>query len=351
MATATIKDLLPALLTCRPFVSTKAIVPTMQHFLFRKDSVVATNGHVGIVYYPDVVLPELTMPADLFAKTVSSFPDDAAWTLVEKAGSAVLTVGKYRGEFPSYPVADFPTVMVPKKPRPLTAEAYESLRKLAFCMSTDETRQNMRGVYFDAVGVGHATDNHRIAWRAKAQNSFKSILIPAYLLEQVSGWGETPTHYLVDTGGKFWLFFQNKCVFSVLPAGDFPDTSKVIKAQETQFKTWPQFSGDVKALEAALQRLLLIVDSDPAKPIKLQLSAKNLRLESAQTGAQAGVGRVVEDVPVETARLKTPVTALVNGAYFREAVGLFETFLIGPSVLAGLAEGRAFGVLISLLHA
>lgn len=346
----TVKDLLPALLTCRPFASTKTMVPAMQHFLLWKDSIVATNGHVGIVYYPQVPLPEATVPADLFTKIMGSFAEDAVWTIVERDGKVVLTVGKYRGEFPSYPVDDFPKVTIPKKPVPLSEESVKSFRQLAFCMSTDDTRQNMRGVYFDGSGVGHATDNRRIAWRATKQSGLKTILIPAYLLERVLGWGEAPTGYALDPEGKFWLFFSDKSVFSVLPEGAFPDTAKVIKAHEAQAKTWPQFSCERGVLQAALQRLLFSVEDDPSKPIRLQLSPTSLRLESTPTGTQTGAGRMVEEVPVKTVRVKgTPITALVNGDYFREAVGFFDEFLLGDTILAGFGEGRKFGVFISLL--
>ena len=349
MAKHVIKDLLPALLTCRPFASTKAIVPAMGHFLLRKGSILATNGQVGIVYYPGVSLPEATVPADLFTKIISSFPEDATWTIAEQEKGVVLTVGAYRGEFPSYPVEDFPKVTVPKQPSPLAEQAVESFRRLALCLSPDETQQNMRGVYFDGQGIGYATDNRRIGWREIKQDSLKKLLVPAYLLEEVLGWGEAPTGYALDPEGKFWLFFQNKAVFSVLPAGEFPNTAKVIAAQVEPAKTWPGFSADRQQLSQALRRLLLMVEADPAKPVQLELSSTQLRLESLPTGVQVGLGRMVEEVPVKTVRLKKPVTRRVNGEYFLQAVELFDEFLFGETVLAAFGEKRKFGLLISLL--
>jgi DNA polymerase-3 subunit beta len=205
-------------------------------------------------------------------------------------------VGVGAGEFPAIAaVSAREHVDVPAR------ELARMIDSTIFCVSTDDARYNLTGVYWEAANGGKtlrfvATDGHRLAIieREMGPLGFKPVIVPKKaLIELKRLLGGNPAEDLVVKCG----FSDNHAVFTVggvtlssrLIEGQFPDYEQVIP------KSSPNVVRVAKAeLAEALKRVSLM---SPDKSFGIRFTAKSggVRIESQNPT----LGEAQQEVDVE----------------------------------------------------
>jgi DNA polymerase-3 subunit beta len=276
---------------------------------------------------------------------------------LKKAGNNYLEVKSGPSEFRivGLPAEDFPALprfdklaFVDIDPKSLL----DQIDRTFFAASSDETRYNLNGVFFEPQGAVLrlvATDGHRLAVSERPlAGDFglkKGVILPKKglnelrkLLTEVTESGEEKP--VAQLG-----FAENSAVFRRpgvnlvmrLIEGLFPDYKQVIPKPGEKIVT----VGRLRFLET-LRRVSLL-SSDKSHAVKLELSAGTLRVLSQNPD----LGDAREDVPVEYAG--EPLKIGFNSRYLTDVVAALKADDVrleladdlSPGVLKGAGEPDA----------
>jgi DNA polymerase-3 subunit beta len=245
---------------------------------------------------------KVAVPAKQLFEIVKALPEKDVvlrraqnnWLELKSGAAEFRIVGLPAEDFPALP--RFEKVQLVKvEPRSLL----EMIELTAFASSTDETRYNLNGVFFEPVQGGLrtvATDGHRLSLAERAlEGDFhlkKGVILPR------KGLAEMKKLLLDAAEGETKLgFVENSAVLhrpSVklvmrLIEGVFPDYRQVVpKAGERSFQV-----GRERFLDT-LRRISLL-STDKAHAVKLELNPGQLRVLSQNPD----LGEAKEEVPVE----------------------------------------------------
>jgi DNA polymerase-3 subunit beta len=310
-----VQELARALSRSQGIVEKKSTMPILSHVLLeaRKTNelaVSATDLDISISgVHPAEVVREgaVTVSARHLFDIVKALPEPTV-TLRKQANNYLEVrcgpaefriVGLAPEDFPSLPKFE-KVPFVPLAPATLLA----LVERTAFAVSSDETRYNLNGVYFEpAAGAIRlvATDGHRLSMaEAPVEGDFKlkkGVILPRkgiaelrrLLAEAVEGAEENPK---ADLG-----FAENSAIFRRpgvvlvmrLIEGTFPDYRQVIP------------KGGEKVVSVGRERLLQtlrrvsLLSSEKSNAVKLELGKGNLRVAAQNPD----LGEAKEDVPVE----------------------------------------------------
>jgi len=241
-------------------------------------------------------------------------------------------VGQPADEFPALPKADklqFVEVEV--------GALLEMIEKTQFAISTDETRYNLNGVFFDPRDGGTrmvATDGHRLALIEKPlAGKFglkRGVIIPRkglmelkrLLAEETSTPGELG---FADNSGVFRR--QGLVMVMRLIDGQFPDYEQVIPTETGKSLPLPR----ARFLET-LRRVALI-SADRASAVKLELSKNLLRV----TSNNPDLGEAKEDLVVEYAGEAMKIG--FNARYVQDVLTAMDTDQVGLELADELSPG------------
>ena len=295
---------------------------------------VARDGGVAVSarHLFDIVkaLPEATVS---LKKTANNY-------LEVKSGPADFRIaGGAPEDFPALPKFE-KVPFVPVEPEALLA----LIERTAFAVSSDETRYNLNGVYFEPVAGAIrlvATDGHRLSMAdAPVEGDFrlkKGVILPKkgiyelrrLLGEAVEGPEEKPQGELG--------FVENSAIFRRpgvvlvmrLIEGAFPDYRQVIpKAGEKVVIVGRE------RLVQTLKRVSLL-SSEKSNAVKLELAKGNLRI----TAQNPDLGEAKEDVPVDYGG--DPLKIGFNARYLIDVLGVLPS----DDVRLELADDLSPGVL------
>jgi DNA polymerase-3 subunit beta len=309
------QELAKALGRSQGIVEKKSTMPILSHVLLEAKN--GTELHVSATDLDLAVSSEhacevlkeggLAVSARHLYEIVRSLPEQSV--TLKRAANNYLEVRSGPSEFRivGLPAEDFPALpkfervpFVPVEP----AEILDMIERTAFAVSTDETRYNLNGVYFEPAAQAVrmvATDGHRLSLsEKKLSGDFalkRGVILPKkglqelrkLLAEAVESGEEKPEAKLG--------FVENSAIFRRtgvvlvmrLIEGMFPDYRQVIpKAGEKVLSV-----GRQRMLET-LRRISLL-STDKAHAVKLELSSGSLRVLSQNPD----LGEAKEDVPVE----------------------------------------------------
>lgn len=189
---------------------------------------------------------ETTVNVHTFYEIVKKLQDGAAVELKASEESSQLAIkcGKSRFQLPTLPASDFMRFDFGALPNSFQMEA-ESLRSLInqtrFCMSTEETRYNLNGIYFHVlqqkgaqVLKAVATDGHRLALSsfegAEGLEDVPGIIIPRKAVNELSRLleGEVGGIDVSMSLTQIRFAFANITLYTRLVDGKFPDYDQVI---------------------------------------------------------------------------------------------------------------------------
>jgi DNA polymerase-3 subunit beta len=268
---------------------------------------------------------------------------------LKKASNNYLEVKSGASEFRivGLPAEDFPALPRFERVAFVTVDPkslLDQIERTSFAASTDETRYNLNGVFFEPQGPVLrlvATDGHRLAVSERPlQGDFalkKGVILPKKglqelrkLLTEAAESGEEKPDAQLGFAENSAVFRRPGVVLAMrLIEGLFPDYQQVIpKPGEKVLKL-----GRQRFLET-LRRVSLL-SSDKSHAVKLELSAGLLKVLSNNPD----LGEAREEVPVEYAG--EPLKIGFNARYLTDVVGVLKA----DDVLLELADDLSPGVL------
>jgi DNA polymerase-3 subunit beta len=227
-------------------------------------------------------------------------------------------VGQAAEEFPALPATE-QTNFVPIEVTMLL----DMIEKTQIAISTDETRYNLNGVFFEPHNDTTrmvATDGHRLCMVEKPLTGKfglrKGVIIPRkglmelrrLLLEETAVPGELG---FSENSGVFRR--QGLVMVMRLIDGQFPDYTQVIPSESDRAIVVPR----ARLLET-LRRVSLIA-SDKAGAVRLDVTANQLRVSSQNPD----LGEAKEDLVIEYAG--QPIKIGFNARYILEALGVMDS--------------------------
>ncbi len=350
-----VQDLATALGRSQGIVEKKSTMPILSHVLLearKAGQVVVSATDLDLAVsseHPCEVLKEgsLAVSARHLYEIVRALPEPSV--TLKRAQNNYLEVKSGSAEFRivGLPAEDFPALpRFDKVPfAPVDASLLlEMIERTFFAVSTDETRYNLNGVFFEpgpSVLRLVATDGHRLSLAEKAVEATfglkRGVILPKkglaelkkLLSEAVESGEEKPEAKLGFLENS--AIFQRPGVVLVmrLIEGLFPDYKQVIpKAGEKVVKLSRNRFADT------LRRVSLL-SSDKAHAVKLDLGKGQLRVLSQNPD----LGEAKEDVPVEYEG--EPLKIGFNARYLIEVLAVLQS----GDVVLELADDLSPGVL------
>lgn len=350
------QELAKALGRSQGIVEKKSTMPILSHVLLEAKN--GTELHVSATDLDLAVSSEhrcevlkdgaVAVSAKHLYEIVRSLPADQAVTL-KRASNNYLELRSGPSEFKivGLPAEDFPAL--PKFERvPFVdveaATVLEMIERTSFAVSSDETRYNLNGVYFEpAADVVRmvATDGHRLSLCERAiSGDFglkRGVILPKKgltelrkLLSEATESGEEKPEAKLGFVENSAIFRRPNVVLVMrLIEGMFPDYRQVIPKAGEKVLTM----GRGRFLET-LRRISLL-STDKAHAVKLELGKDILRVLSQNPD----LGEAKEDVPVEYAG--EPLKIGFNARYLMDVLGALR----GDDVRLELADDLSPGVL------
>jgi DNA polymerase-3 subunit beta len=311
-----VQELSRALARPQGIVEKKSTMPILSHVLIEAQksgelTVSATDLDVAVQgqHQCESVVKEgkVAVPARHLFDIVKALPEASA--SLRKTQNNYLEVRSGAAEFRivGLPAEDFPALPKPEKVPFVQVDAATMLgliERTTFAVSSDETRYNLNGVFFETQGGKVrlvATDGHRLSLaEAESPGDFKlkkGVIIPRkgllelkkLLAEAVEGGEEKPSAELGFVESSAIVRRAGVTLVMRLIEGMFPDYHQVIpKAGEKVLTV-----GRARFLET-LRRVSLLA-SDKSHAVKLELGKGNLRVLSQNPD----LGEAKEDVTVE----------------------------------------------------
>ncbi len=350
-----VQDLARALSRSQGIVEKRTTMPILSHVLLEAKKgdqlhVSATDLDVAVSgEHPCEVLKEgaLAVSAKHLYEIVKSLPE-ATVTLKRAANNYLeLTSGTAEFRIVGLPAEDFPALPKFDKVQFVSVESKTLLAlidRTAFAVSSDETRYNLNGVFFEpAAGVIRmvATDGHRLSLaEEKVEGDFKlkkGVILPKKglfelrkLLSEVDDSGEETPRGDLGFVESSAIFRRPRVVLVMrLIEGLFPDYRQVIPKAGDKIVTL----GRQRLLET-LRRVSLL-SSDKAHAVKLELAKGTLRALSQNPD----LGEAREQIPVEYQG--EPLKIGFNARYLMDVLQVLSS----DDVLLELADDLSPGIL------
>lgn len=293
------------------FASTKAQLPILGNILLsvRKSKIYISSTNLEISASVQVGAKvdeegEISIPAKVMADLISNLPketididSDKEQLKISTNGFSSTILGMNATDFPNVPniIEEKDSISFPKK------ELSESLNKVSFATSTDETRPILTGVLF-ILEEGKlslvSTDGFRLSKKTIVVPSLKgknkSVVIPKGVLLEIGRGIFVSDNILVklEENEKQAIFGLDDTVLtSRLLEGEYPNFEKIIPKESTI-----KISLDKEELLRAV-KLASIFARESANVIKIKVLKESIKI-SAESG-QAGSQETKVDAKVE----------------------------------------------------
>ncbi|QQG47654.1 MAG: DNA polymerase III subunit beta [Candidatus Woesebacteria bacterium] len=329
------------------FVSTRAALPVLSNILLEakkgKLSILATNLEASICKNIGAKIlqeGEISVNAKVIFEIIANLSHGSVLIESEKEGVKIFSEG-FSGRVSGLSSSEFPVV-----PRELSKNAFEldietllnSLSKIIFATSKDETRPILTGVLFIfEKGVLSLVSSDgfrlsRISFKDSKLNLTKRITIPRSVLSEI-------IRIKDETGHKIYLDFkeeENQALFSFSDSviasrvieGDFPNFEKIIP-KSIATKVYVDRETFVRAI-----KLASAFARDSANIIKITVNENNVEISSQS--AKSGEQKTKMDARVEGVGL----TISYNYRFLEEFLGICES----EEVEIGLNDSASPGV-------
>ncbi|HVM95499.1 MAG TPA: DNA polymerase III subunit beta [Candidatus Acidoferrales bacterium] len=308
--TITREELLQGLYLTQGIVERRTTIPILANVLIDSSgdgiSIAATDQEVGVRRRCEAKVKKkgsLTTSARKLYEISRELPEapltirslDNNWIEVSSGKSRFKIVGLDPKEFPAMPSAGAGGGKGITIPSGLLKEMIE---RASFAVSTDETRLNLSGIYFERPEAGKlrlvATDGHRLSMITRAVeggSAAAGVIIPRKGVGEIAKILETGDEAVtVDIQGGVAHLTRGPVELSMrLVEGEFPDYKQVVPQKSER-----RMVVGVEALLGALRRVS-IVSSERTRGVKMQIEPGRLELSSINPD----LGEASEDLSVE----------------------------------------------------
>ncbi|HLV61338.1 MAG TPA: DNA polymerase III subunit beta, partial [Fredinandcohnia sp.] len=326
-----VDELSRALYRSQGIAEKKSTLPLLSHVLLEakdgKLTVTAFDLEIGLVSEHRAEVSKegrIAVSARRLFDIVRMLPEPTAVLRLKPNNYLEITCGSSRfrivgadpEDYPRLPISDVPFVAI--QPKLLL----EMLELTSIAVSTDETRLNLNGVFFQPVEGGLrlvATDGHRLSMaERKMEGRFdvgRGVILPrkgVAELRKLLGEGEAESAEL-GLGERICVFRRPGLTFVMqLVAGQFPEYEKVIPERHPN----PLVLRRVGFLDT-LKRVSLL-SQDQMHTVKLEVGDGVLKV----TSQSPELGEAYEEIPVET-RLE-PLRVGFNARYLIDVLGVMD---------------------------
>jgi len=305
-------ELMQGLYLTQGIVERRTTIPILANVLLESAdegiAIAATDQEVGVRRRCEAKVKKkgsLTTGARKLYEIVRECPDgpivirslDNNWIEIGSGKSRFKIVGLDPKEFPAMPRAaaerdDRHAVSVPSE------TLREMIQRTLFAVSSDETRLNLSGIYFERPQKGSlrvvATDGHRLSMITRPVEGGSvgnGVIIPRKGVVEVSKvieTGDDPVEIALQ-GGVAHASRGGVELSMRLVEGEFPDYNQVIPQKSTR-----RMTVGVEPLLAALRRVS-VVSSERTRGVKLQMGDGKLEVSSINPD----IGEATDELAVE----------------------------------------------------
>ncbi len=284
------------------FANTRAQLPVLGNILIttRKSKIYITSTNLEISASIQIGAKideegDISVPAKVISELISNLPKetisietDREQLKISSSGFSSTILGMNSSDFPKVPnfVDEKKSISFPKE------VLVQSLEKVSFASSIDETRPILTGVLF-ILGKGElslvATDGFRLSRKKIKNKEFlmdkKSFVIPKGVLSEISRGVFTGESILMEPeeGDKQVIFGIDDTVLSSrLIEGDYPDFEKIIP-KESNIKVFLDKEEFLRAI-----KLASIFARESANVVKIKIFKDSIKVsaESSTAGSQ-----------------------------------------------------------------
>lgn len=277
----------------------------------------------------------VTVPGKMLADIAKRATGDITLALDE--GRLTVASGRSRYKLDVLPAEDFPSFSAGKFDTTLALDLATLVAPCVHCISTEETRYYLNGVYLHAVDgrlVAVATDGHRLMRNTGPEGTLEyGVILPRKLVGLLSKGAVT----VELSQNKVRVTSGSTVITSKLIDGTFPDYVRVIPTGNSNV-----LAVDRQALMKAVERVAAVAD-DKSRAVKFAVGDV-LRLMLADKASDE-VEATFEGEPLEigfNARYVNDMLGALDEANVRFALGDAGS----PAVVKG--EGEWTGVLMPM---
>jgi len=269
------------------------------------------------------------VPGKKFFDVIDKLPEDDAQYQTTENGQLEVLFKKGKTKIKTLPGDDFPQIPKPEDfvYRTIKSETLSNLiNKTSYCVSNDEMRKNLTGVYFDMTNPGKikaiSTDGHRMSL---IEEEFENSIIEAFILpkkatNEIKKFIKDSDVLNIGVGKSFFVCDNGQTsILSRLIDVKFPDYSQVVPNNFIN-----SFKIQKNDLISALQRIGVVL-SEKAKGAKIIINKNNLEIRSLSE-----TGESVESV--DTVGDNQNIEIGFNVKYLIEALNSFENKELNISI-------------------
>lgn len=311
-------------------IEKRSAVSVLSHvLLWAHDGIIALTGtdmeKSLVMEVPAIVRQEgaITVPVHIFYDIIRKMPDTQGIVLrTIPMDRLVVESGSVKFELVTLPASEFPKIHPQTGPFEITLPANDLKRLIedtAFCMSTDDMRLSLGGIYFHAHGDqlrAVATDSHRLAlsWllcQTVQLIDFPSIIVGGKTLQAVKKLLEEyeDQHVLLSLSQHQMLLSFSGCSFSSrLLEGQFPSYMGAIPQPQAHFR---KITLDVKTFSSAVSRVGM-VNFEKHNVIKLDFQQSQLQFSASSTQYGSAVENIIVHYEGEPITLGFPPRYLLD---------------------------------------
>jgi DNA polymerase III sliding clamp (beta) subunit (PCNA family) len=283
----------------RPALHAQNYIPALQHIRFDGKYATAYNDISAISVACDLDV-ERCIPGETLVKALGSFNAQSVAFSQGKEGVVTISSGRSRLKLPTLAIEAFPLQWPDDDGREieLTEEMLTGIQRCLLSVGADPTHPEQMGVTLDAIGgkaVLFSTDNFTIS-RYETSSKVKlpgdtPVILPTFFCEQLLALSrafpkEEPV--LVLRGGSLMAEFGKAAtLFSKTlveqEAPDFPAKFKAV-LKDIDLKELPEIPD---GFDSALQRALLVMQSEQNKRTAIELEDTTLTMHSSSSMGDA----------------------------------------------------------------
>jgi len=338
-------DLLIGLQKCQSVAERRSSMPVLSNVLLEgKDNqlhLTATNLEVSFTgSHPADVVKEgaVTIQARKFYEIVKELPFPEIRIIGKENQWVNIASGSAEYNLVGLSAEEFPQVIKYDKVSWVDMEASllkEMIDKTIFAVSTEETRYNLSGIYFekveneDPVGLKLvATDGHRLSLVHKplpevTKFSFdKGVIIPRKGMQELSRLLEDSDQVQVAFQENTAIFKKDKSTLIMrIIDGDFPDYNTVIPKECNR-----ELQVDRSRFMEMLRRMS-IISTDRYRGIRCKIKPDHMEIISNNPE----IGDAREEIPVTYQGEEMSIA--FNPRYFMEAVAVMQSKVISARMI------------------
>ena len=253
---------------------------------------------------------------------VEKLPDEKINVSLTTDSHVEISFSTGKTKIKTLPGEDFPQVPKPQDfvYRTIKSEILTNIiSKTSYCVSNDEMRKNLTGVYFDLTQPGKikaiSTDGHRMSLvQEEIENSItESFILPKKATTEIRKFIKESESVKIGVGKAFFICDNGQTsILSRLIDIKFPDYTQVVPNN-----TKNSFKVDREAFLKTLQRIGVVL-SEKTKGAKITISNAKIEIRSlSETGESAET--------IDKSENSKNIEVGFNVKYLIDALSSFET--------------------------